>query len=209
MLRESAALLMQTNRPVPIESRALGTLSYIRASIDAASSFAVPGLAGIVMGAIGAAAAVLTYVPAISRHWLALWLVSACLAFGLGAALVARQVSQRGGSLLSGPLRKFLMCLCPGLLAGAVLTLVLSLAQMQRLIPGTWLLLYGCAVIAASTATNSKCLPIVASMGALFILLGGAAFALPASAHTLLLGAGFGGLHVISGILIGRVNHGE
>jgi hypothetical protein len=56
MLRESAALLMQTNRPVPIESRALGTLSYIRASIDAASSLAVPGLAGIVMGAIGAAA---------------------------------------------------------------------------------------------------------------------------------------------------------
>ena len=56
MLSESAALFMQTNRPVPIESRALGTLSYIRASIDAASSLAVPGLAGIVMGAIGAAA---------------------------------------------------------------------------------------------------------------------------------------------------------
>jgi hypothetical protein len=209
MLRESAALLMQTNRPVPIESRALGTLSYIRASIDAASSLAVPGLAGIVMGAIGAAAAVLTYVPAIESYWLTVWLVAACLAFLLGGALVARQVSQRGGSLISAPLRKFLMCLCPALLAGAVMTLVLSLAEMQRLIPGTWLLLYGCAVIAASTATNSRSLPIVASMGALFVLLGGAAFMLPAAAHTLLLGAGFGGLHLISGILIGRVNHGE
>jgi hypothetical protein len=209
MLRESAALHMQTNRPVPIESRALGTLSYIRASIDAASSLAVPGLAGIVMGSIGAAAAVLTYVPQIGNYWLSVWLAAACVAFVIGGALVARQVSQRGGSLLSGPLRKFLMCLCPGLLAGAVLTLVLSLADMQRLIPGTWLLLYGCAVIAASTATNSRSLPIVASMGALFVVLGGAAFALPASAHTLLLGAGFGGLHLISGILIGRVNHGE
>jgi hypothetical protein len=209
MLRESAALLMQTNRPVPIESRALGTLSYIRASIDAASSLAVPGLAGIVMGAIGAAAAVLTYVPGIGSYWLTVWLVAACLAFLLGGALVARQVSQRGGSLISGPLKKFLMCLCPALLAGAIMTLVLSLADMQRLIPGTWLLLYGCAVIAASTATNSRSLPIVASMGALFVVLGGAAFLLPASAHTLLLGAGFGGLHLISGILIGRVNHGE
>jgi hypothetical protein len=101
------------------------------------------------------------------------------------------------------------LCLCPTLLAGAVLTLVLSLADMQRLIPGTWLLLYGCAVVAASTATNSKGQPIVASMGALFILLGAAAFVLPASAHTVLLGAGFGGLHLISGILIGRVNHGD
>jgi hypothetical protein len=209
MLRESAALHMHTNRPVPIESRALGTLSYIRASIDAASSLAVPGLAGIVMGSIGAAAALLTYVPEIGNYWLSVWLAAACIAFVIGGALVARQVSQRGGSLLSGPLRKFLMCLCPGLLAGAVLTLVLSLADMQRLIPGTWLLLYGCSVIAASTATNSRSLPIVASMGALFVLLGGAAFALPASAHTLLLGAGFGGLHLISGILIGRVNHGE
>jgi hypothetical protein len=209
MLRESAALLMQTNRPVPIESRALGTLSYIRASIDAASSLAVPGLAGIVMGAIGAAAALLTYVPAIRALWLTVWLVAACVAFVIGGALVARQVSQRGGSLISGPFRKFLMCLCPGLLAGAVLTLVLSLVDMQRLIPGTWLLLYGCSVIAASTATNSTSLPVVASMGALFVILGGAAFALPTSAHPLLLGAGFGGLHLISGILIGRINHGD
>jgi hypothetical protein len=209
MLRESAALLMQTNRPVPIESRALGTLSYIRASIDAASSLAVPGLAGIVMGAIGAVAALLTYVPAIENYWLAVWLGAACVAFVLGGVLVARQVSQRGGSLISGPFRKFLMCLCPSLLAGAVLTLVLSLAHMRHLIPGTWLLLYGCAVIAASTATNSRSLPIVASMGAFFILLGGAAFALPSSSHMLLLGVGFGGLHLVSGILIGRVNHGE
>jgi hypothetical protein len=209
MLRESAALLMQSNRPVPIESRALGTLSYIRASIDGASSLAVPGLAGIVMGAIGAAAALLACVPAIANYWLAVWLVAACVAFVLGGTLVARQVSQRGGSLVSGPFRKFLMCLFPGLLAGAVLTLVLSQAGMQRLVPGTWMLLDGCAVIAASTATNSKSLPIVASMGALFVVLGGAAFALPASTHTLLLGAGFGGLHLISGILIGRVNHGE
>lgn len=196
-------------RPVPIESRALGTLSYIRASIDAASSLAVPGLAGIVMGAIGAAAALITYVPALRGYWLAVWLIAACIAFAIGGALVARQASRRGGSLVSAPFRKFLMCLCPALLAGAVLTLVLSLANMQRLIPGTWLLLYGCAVIAASTATHSKNQPVIASMGALFVILGGAAFALPSSAHAALLGAGFGGLHLISGILIGRINHGD
>src|SRR5512139_3184276 len=113
MLRESAALHMQTNRPVPIESRALGTLSYIRASIDAASSLAVPGLAGIVMGAIGAAAALLTYIPGLGSHWLAVWLIAACVAFAIGGALVARQASRRSGSSISAPFRKFLMCLCP------------------------------------------------------------------------------------------------
>src|SRR4051812_47551681 len=156
MLRESAALIMQTNRPVPIESRALGTLSYIRASIDAASSLAVPGLAGIVMGGIGAAAGVLTLLPPLSRYWLGVWLIAAFTAFVLGGALMARQGSQRGGTLLSGPFRKFLLCLCPSLLAGAALTFVLWQANLPRLIPGTWLLLYGCAVVSASTVTNSR-----------------------------------------------------
>src|SRR5262249_27222743 len=161
------------------------------------------------MGGIGAAAALLTFVPAIGSYWLTVWLIAACAAFLLGGALMARQASQRGGTLVSGPFRKFLMCLCPSLLAGAMLTLVVALADMQRLTPGRWSLLYGCAVISASTTISSKSIPIVASMGALFVVMGGAAFVLPASAHTLLLGAGFGGLHLISGILIGRVKHGD
>src|SRR4051812_35239551 len=160
MLRESAALPMQTNRPVPIESRALGTLSYIRTSIDSASSLAVPGLAGIVMGGIGAAAAVLSWFPPLSHYWLVVWLIAAFAAFVLGGALMARHASQRRGTLLSGPLRKFLLCLCPALLAGAALTLVMWLADVQRLIPGIWLLLYGCAAISASTVTNSRSLPV-------------------------------------------------
>jgi hypothetical protein len=209
MLRQSATPVMQTNRPVPIESRALGTLSYIRSSIDAASSLAVPGLAGIVMGSIGVAAAVLTYFPLLRGYWLPTWFSAAGLAFIMGAALLARRASQRGGTLLSGPFRKLLLCLCPALFAGAALTVMLLLTFRIELVTPTWLLLYGCAVISASTVTNAKSLPVVASMGALFMALGVAAFFLPSSTHTILLGAGFGGLHLISGILIGRINHGD
>jgi hypothetical protein len=200
---------MSSDRPVPIESRALGTLSYIRASIDAAGSLAVPGMAGIVMGGIGIAAAALTSLTQLSTHWLALWLGAALAAFMLGGALMARQAAQRGSTLLFGPFRKFLLCLCPALLAGAVLTLVLWQAQIERLIPGMWLLLYGCAVISASTVTNSKNLPLIASMGVVFILLGSVTLMLPAHAHNLMLGAGFGALHILFGLLIGRQNHGE
>src|SRR5689334_2208484 len=150
MLRDCTVLTMPTNAPVPIESRALGTLSYIRASIDAAGSLAVPGASGIVMGMIGTTAAVLTSLPAFRNYWIEIWMIAAVTAFVLGGALMIRQATRRGTLLLSSPIRKFLLCLCPALLAGAVLTFTLWRVGMERLIPGMWLLLYGCAVISAS-----------------------------------------------------------
>lgn len=201
---------MQPHRsaPVPIESRALGTLSYIRASIDAAGSLAVPGMAGIVMGAIGVVAALLSGLPQLAPYGLLVWIAAALAASALGGALVARQATQSGG-LLFAPLRKFLLCLCPSLLAGAVFTFLLWQGGLERYIPGTWLLLYGCAVIEASTATNSRNLRLIATMGGLFFVLGCVTYALPAATHNLLLGAGFGVLHLVFGTLIGRANHGE
>jgi hypothetical protein len=37
------------------------------------------------------------------------------------------------------------------------------------------------------------------------VVLGSLAFALPPQTHTLILGAGFGALHVLFGILVGRL----
>lgn len=209
MPRHSAVFAMPSEGPVPIESRALGTLSYIRASIDAAGALAVPGAAGIVMGTIGMIAAVFASLPGLRPHWLEIWIAAAVLASLFGGALVARQAAQRAGTLISTPLRKFALCLCPALLGGAVLTFALWQAGMERLIPGTWLLLYGCAIIPASTVTNAINLRIIGSMGAIFALLGILAFMLPPSSHTLTLGIGFGALHLIFGVIIGRLNHGD
>jgi hypothetical protein len=199
---------MQPQRPVPIESRALVTLGYIRASIDAAGSLAIPGMAGLVMGAIGIVATVIASLPQLASHWLGVWIVAALAAGALGGTLMARQAAPNGG-LLFAPFRKFMLCLCPSLLAGVVVTALLWQADLERYIPGTWLLLYGCAVIAGSTATVARNLRLIAIMGGIFFLLGCAAYALPAGAHNLMLGAGFGALHVIFGLLIGRANHGE
>src|SRR5689334_13733170 len=105
MLRDCTVLTMPTNAPVPIESRALGTLSYIRASIDAAGSLAVPGAAGIVMGTLGTIAAVLASLPAFRPYWIEIWMIAAVAAFLLGGALVIRKAAQRG-ALLSSPIRK-------------------------------------------------------------------------------------------------------
>jgi hypothetical protein len=94
--------------------------------------------------------------------------------------------------------------LCPALFAGAVLTAVLWHAGMLTLLPGTWLLLYGCAVLSASTVTIPSTMQLIAVMGALFVVLGSLAFVLPAPTHTVILGISFGALHIVFGILVGR-----
>jgi hypothetical protein len=210
MHRPNAALRIHSEAPAAIESRALGTLAYIRTSIESSSSMAVPGMAGIVMGIIGVLAAVVVSLPRWAPHWLGIWLMAAAVAFLLGGTLVARQIARRGNARYLGPARKFLLCLCPALLAGAVLTWVLSTGPMgmRSVIPGMWLLLYGCAVLAASTVTMAGIARLICIMGALFVALGSMTFALPATLHTAMLGLGFGVLHIVFGMLIGRATHG-
>jgi hypothetical protein len=207
MPRPSSVFTVQTEPPSSIESRALSTLAYIRTSIESSSSMDVPGMAGIVMGMIGVSTAIVVSLPRWSSHWLGIWLTAAVIALLLGGAMVARQIAQRGHSRYWGPARKFLLCLCPSLLAGAVLTGVLWSAALTGAIPGMWLLLYGCAVLSASTVTNAVIARLICLMGGLFVILGAATFALPATAHTLMLGLGFGGLHILCGMLIGSVSH--
>jgi hypothetical protein len=83
---------------------------------------------------------------------------------------------------------------------------VLVTAGLAALIPGMWLLLYGCAVLSASTVTSAAITRLVCSMGGLFVVLGLITFALP-TAHSFMLGLGFGGLHLLFGLLIGRSTH--
>ena len=208
MQRPTAVFPIQSEAPAAIESRALGTLAYIRASIESSSSMDVPGMAGIVMGIIGVIAAIVVSLPRWAAHWLGIWLAAAVVALVLGGALVARQIAQRGHARYLGPVRKFLLCLCPALLAGAVLTLVFWNTGMTHIIPGMWLLLYGCAVLSASTVTIAGIARLICIMGGLFVVLGLMTFALPATAHTAMLGLGFGILHIIFGFLIGRLTHG-
>jgi hypothetical protein len=200
---------VESATPVAIESRALGTLAYIRASIESSSSLDVPGMAGIVMGLIGVFAAIVVSIPRWAPHWLAVWLSAAAVALLLGGALVARQIAQRGHTRYLGPARKFLLCLCPALLAGAVLTAVLGNAGMRSVIPGMWLLLYGCAVLSASTVTSAGITRLVGTMGAMFVALGSVTLVLPSATHTAMLGLGFGVLHILFGFLIGRSTHGR
>jgi len=196
---------MRQLHTVALDSHAAATLRYIRASMEAAGTVAVSGSAGVTMGAVGLLAAALASSPALRPHWLIVWLIAATVAALAGGVLMARQASRQGFTLFGAPVRKFSLCLAPGLFGGAVMTLVLWQAGDQRAIPGTWLLLYGCALISTSAPTTR----IVGVLGSLFALLGLVTFLLPESLQNIALGCGFGGLHLAVGSLIRRRSRGS
>jgi hypothetical protein len=190
---------------VNLDMHAIATLRYIRASMEGAGSVAIPGSAGIAMGGIGLVAAALSWMPNLARYWLPIWLAAAPLAAVVGALLLAKSGSIATFVATGTPGRKLALGLLPSLFAGAVLTAVLWSADRTSAIPGTWLLLYGCGLISASVSTTA----IVARMGACFTGLGMVALIGPAMLHIPLLAVGFGGLHILFGILIARGAHGD
>jgi hypothetical protein len=190
---------------VRLDSHTAATLRYIRSSMEGAVLLAVPGSAGIVLGAIALMAAALCLVPELHKYWVAIWLGAALLGAVLGSILIVRESSLRELRLVDTPLRKFALCLSPSLGAGLVMTAVHWFGGNLHAIPGTWLLLYGCALLTASAATTR----IIAALGALFVLFGLTALLLPDDLQILMLGAGFGGLHIVFGFLIGRMGSGR
>ena len=196
---------MPSENTVQMDTHAAASLRYIRASMESATSIAVPGSAGIAMGSVGLLAAVCSLAPGMRRYWLPIWLTAALVAAVAGGLLVLRPGSLIGLTSTGTPIRKFALCLMPSLLAGALLTAVHWFSGNLHAIPGTWLLLYGCALLAASVCT----IPVIGVMGGLFIGLSVAAFVLPDALQVYVLAAGFGGLHVVFGFLIGRKDHGR
>jgi hypothetical protein len=196
---------MPSAKIVNLDTHAVATLRYIRASMDAAGSVAIPGSAGIAMGIFGLATAALSLMPQLNTHWISIWLAAAPIAAVAGGLLLARPTSVASFIATGTPGRKLLLSLFPCLFAGAAMTAVLWSASLIVALPGTWLLLYGCALISASVTTK----PIVAWMGSCFVVLGIVALVAPPAFHIPLLAAGFGGLHILFGILIGRGAHGH
>lgn len=190
---------------VNLDLHAIATLRYIRASMDGAGSVAIPGSAGIAMGGIGLVAGALSLMPNLASYWLPIWLVAAPLAAIVGALLLAKSGSITTFVATGTPGRKLALGLLPSLFAGAVITAVLWSVDLTNAIPGTWLLLYGCGLISASVSTTA----IVARMGVCFTGLGLMALGGPALLHIPLLALGFGGLHILFGILIARGAHGH
>lgn len=192
------------DEPPALHTRAMDNLRYIRETMEGASAFtAVPGWGGVAMGVT----AILT-APLASRRptrdgWLATWIGEALVSFCIAAWAVNRKARRAGIPLLSKPGRKFALSFSPPMIVGLLLTIALYRTGLAGMLPGAWLLLYGAAVANAGAFS----VKIVPTMGLCFMLCGACALFSPAEWANSYMAAGFGGLHVLFGLVIAR-RHG-
>ena len=188
-----------------LHERAAESLEFIRDTMARSASFtAVPGRGGIAMGVVGIAAAIgASRVPA-GWPWLGVWLGAALIAAPIG--LVAMHVKARayGVSLWAGAGRRFMQGFMPALAGGAILTWAIVQAGRFEILPPAWLLAYGAGILAGATASVS----VLTWMGAAIMLLGAGATLVAGQWGNLWLGAGFGALHIVFGIIIARKHGG-
>jgi hypothetical protein len=194
----------------PPANDALESLAVIRETLERTAQFtALPGR-GIML--VGATALVTSALAAQYSHWIsrwmAIWIAEAIIAASIAVIAGYRKANRLGLPLWTGPGRRMIVALAPPLAAGAALTLALYLNNYQfrlaTMVPGTWLLLYGVALMAA----GAHSVPPIPVMGAAFLVLG--AVVLVANAPFLMnsaMAVGFGGLHLGFGWYIAK-RHG-
>jgi hypothetical protein len=189
----------RASEPPAMQDRAMDNLRFIRETMERAGTFtALSGWGEVIIGCTAVVAALVAARQPHPAMWLATWVGEGVLAGGIAVGFMLYKARTARVPLFSGPMRKLLLSFTPPMLAGAVLTAILFEHGLVALLPGTWMLLYGVAVVASGTFS----IRIVPVMGAAFMLLGAVALLLPAQWGTPLLIAGFGGLHLLFGSLI-------
>ena len=187
-------------RTIEIHEHAMDQIKYIRKTMERSSAFtAVPGWGGVAMGISAVIAAYLASLQPSFRGWIQVWAVECFVGILVGGLSLWRKARSIDEPLFEGSGRKFLLSFVPPILAGALISYAVSHA-LPALVPGIWLILYGTAVVGAGTF-SVKVVPV---MGFCFMLAGGMALLLPLTAGNLLLAAGFGGLHIVFGLIIAR-----
>ncbi len=182
----------------------MDNLAFIRDTMERAGAFtAVSGWGMVGVGILAAAVGIALPFAPLSQRWTLAWIATAALSVIVSAAATARKAQRAHIPLLSGPGQKLLLAFAPAMLVGVLLTVVLFRAGATTLLPGTWLLLYGAAVVGGGVFS----VRIVPVMGACFMIVGALAlFASPAISVAIMESA-FALLHLGFGVAIAR-GHG-
>jgi hypothetical protein len=192
---------MASPHPRPLHDRALADLRFIRQTMERAGAFtALPGWGQVAVGVTALVAAVVAARQASTELWLATWLGEATVALAIGGWTLARKAYAVNDPILSGPGRRFGLSFLPPMIVGGLLTVALYRAGLATALPGAWLLLYGTAVVTGG-AFSVRVVPL---MGLCFMALGAVALFGPPAWGNWCMAAGFGGLHVVFGVVIAR-----
>jgi hypothetical protein len=185
--------------PTPIGSSAAENLRYIRSTIEAAHTFTtVPGKGCIAMGLAALAAAGLESLPTFAPHWLPIWLTAAVVSCTVALFFMESKAREQGLSLRRSVAWRFFLTLAPAFVAGGILTVALMDEVGRDVIAGIWLLLYGVGIAACGVFS----IPVVLIAGFAFMGLGTVTLAAPPSWTLAMLALGFGGVHLVLGVVI-------
>jgi len=194
-----------TEEPPALHARAMDNLRFIRETMENAASFtAVSGWGLCAVGLTALAACYLAVQAAGRGTWIKIWIAEAMLSLLISVVAMSRKARAAQQPLLSKPGRKLLFNLAPPLFVGALLTIVLARYGTVSVIRPMWLLLYGAGVVTGG-AFSVRIVPV---MGLCFMLTGTLALFSPAAWADAYMAAGFGGLHLIFGLLIARKHGG-
>ncbi len=205
--------------PAPLHGRAVDDLAFIRQTMARSGTFtAIPGWGMVAMGVVAILGSWLASTRITLEGWIFTWLGVAVLGCGVGVAGSMIKARRQRLPLWNSHGRRFVMSFLPAILAGCVITEVLYettlLGQdLRALMPGMWLLLYGVGVVGAGVFS----IRLVPLLGLLFMLYGVAVFFAPVPLNLVvfggyqvadaLLAVGFGGLHILFGLII-ALRHG-
>ena len=188
-----------------LDEQAAESIAFIRHTMARSASFtAVPGKGGVAMGVVGSLTALAASAQADPPTWLAVWLVGAALAIPIGVWTMLAKARMHAVAVLSPAGRRFAQGFLPAIVAAAIMTGLFVRGQQVDLLPSTWLLLYGAGVMAGGSAS----VPILAWTGAAFMGCGIGAGLSPTGWGDVWLGLGFGGAHIVFGLIIARKHGG-
>jgi hypothetical protein len=187
------------SEPPEMQARAMDNLRFIRGVMESAVTFtAVSGWGQIVLGLTAIIAALVASRQSLPWARVATWVAEAGIAAGISVASMAIKSHSANMPLLSGPIRKLVLSFSPPMIVGAVLTAVFVLHGLYDYLPGSWMLLYGAAVVSAGTY-SVRSVPV---MGAAFMVIGALTLFAPATWSMALMIVSFGALHIIFGAWI-------
>ena len=187
--------------PPALHERAMDNLRYIRETMERATAFtAISGWGSVAIGATALLASLVAVRQVHFKGWLTVWIAEAVISLLIAGWSMDRKARAVRMPLVSGSGRKAVFSLTPPVVAGGLLSLVLMRAGLTNLVPGAWLLLYGTGVVTGGMFSVG----VVPIMGLCFMALGAAALFAPPEFANWFMAAGFGGLHIVFGVIIAR-----
>lgn len=197
--------------PIALHERAMENLSFIREAMERSTPFTgISGKGMIVMGLIALAGGHVARLNSSWRWWMYSWLAVALLGCVAGLAAMLWKMRALEQPSVERAARRFALNMAPSVLAGVFLTEMFFELALTAFMPGMWLLLYGAGVVAGG-ALSVRVLPMMgAAMMALgavtlfWTLWGAENFARPDVAGEAALALGFGGMHIVAGIIVWR-----